>query len=66
VPERYRESIFRRYGRIARPEQAAIEGTGLGLPIARHIVELHHGRIWVESNTPTGSTFCVQLPVDSP
>jgi signal transduction histidine kinase len=66
VPEEHRESIFSRYGRIARPEQAAIEGTGLGLPIARHIVEMHHGRIWVESNSPTGSIFFVYLPLSQP
>ena len=66
VPEPYRESIFNRYGRIARPEQAGIEGTGLGLPIARQIVDMHHGRIWVEPNEPVGSAFHVLLPIRDP
>jgi PAS domain S-box-containing protein len=62
VPPDHRETIFSRYGRIARPEQEGIEGTGLGLPIARHILEVHNGRIWVEDNTPAGSIFHVVLP----
>jgi PAS domain S-box-containing protein len=68
VPADHREKIFSRYGRIARPEQSGIEGTGLGLPIARHILEIHNGRIWVEDNSPTGSIFHVVLPIapDSP
>jgi PAS domain S-box-containing protein len=66
VPEAFRESIFSRYGRIARPEQSGIEGTGLGLPIARHILEIHNGRIWVKDNFPAGSIFHVVLPAAEP
>jgi signal transduction histidine kinase len=62
VPLEHREKIFSRYGRIARPEQAGIEGTGLGLPIARQILEVHSGRIWVDANSPKGSIFHVVLP----
>jgi signal transduction histidine kinase len=38
-------------------------GAGLGLPIARGIVEAHSGRIWVESEPGTGSKFYFTLPV---
>jgi signal transduction histidine kinase len=48
------------------PPQHASSGTGLGLSLARGIVELHGGRIWVTSEPDCGSTFTVALPVRLP
>ncbi|MCK5406277.1 MAG: hypothetical protein KAJ37_02430, partial [Candidatus Krumholzibacteria bacterium] len=39
-------------------------GLGIGLAMAKHIVELHGGRIWVESDEEQGSVFTFVLPVD--
>jgi signal transduction histidine kinase len=41
------------------------EGTGLGLPISRHLTEAHGGKLWLESNIGAGSTFFVSLPIYS-
>ena len=62
IPGEDLETIFTRYARLPRPVQLGIEGTGLGLPIARHIVELHGGMIWATSDGENGSCFSVFLP----
>jgi signal transduction histidine kinase len=40
------------------------EGMGMGLSIARTIVEAHHGQIWAENNSDIGATFYFTVPVD--
>jgi len=47
----------------ALPETRAAAGTGLGLAIARHLVELHGGRVWAESRVGRGSVFSFTLPL---
>jgi signal transduction histidine kinase len=43
---------------------AEIQGTGLGLSLSRRLIELHGGRLWVESVPGAGSTFRFTLPVE--
>ena len=54
------ERIFEEFQQTERAEQR--EGTGLGLALSKRLVELHGGRIWVESELGQGSTFVFTLP----
>ncbi len=62
IPEADRERIFDRFYRSETEATRRSPGSGLGLPIARAMVELHGGRIWVESTVGNGTTFWIALP----
>jgi len=55
------ERIFEEFVQVGRPATTAQEGTGLGLSLVKKLVELHDGRIWVESQPGAGSTFSFTL-----
>lgn len=62
IPESERERIFEKFYRGSR-DRFAVEGTGLGLVIAKTIAESHGGRIWLD-NEPQGPAFCFAFPVE--
>jgi len=57
------DRLFGRYERFESNRTSKVVGTGLGLAISRQIVELHGGRIWVESKPGDGSTFQFTVPL---
>jgi signal transduction histidine kinase len=65
IPSDQLPGIFDRYYRVNRSEASDAGSTGLGLAITRHIVELHGGRIQVESVPDRGSTFSFDLPLST-
>jgi signal transduction histidine kinase len=62
IPEDHQMRIFEQFHQVDSSNTKAKGGTGLGLAIAKQIVEMHGGRIWVESTLGQGSTFQMELP----
>jgi signal transduction histidine kinase len=56
------EAIFEEFRQVGTAAQK-VEGTGLGLALSRKFIELHGGRIWVESEVGVGSTFTFTIPI---
>lgn len=54
--------VFQKFLQVGRTAGPGIKGTGLGLTICKHLIELHSGKIWVESQLDKGSCFYFTLP----
>jgi signal transduction histidine kinase len=65
IPEDQLERIFNRFYQVEPHLRRHYEGMGLGLAIAKELVELHQGRIWAKSRVSEGSHFFVALPLSN-
>jgi len=63
IPEAQLERLFESFHRTESIEGRLFGGVGLGLPIARHVIESHSGRIWAERRSQGGSKFTIALPI---
>jgi two-component system phosphate regulon sensor histidine kinase PhoR len=63
IEQRHLERLFERFYRVDQGRSRQLGGTGLGLSIVKHIVNVHGGRVSVESTVGLGSTFSVSLPL---
>jgi two-component system phosphate regulon sensor histidine kinase PhoR len=57
-----RKQVFRKFARGSAARAGNVRGTGIGLAIVRHVVEAHGGRVTVDSEPGSGSTFTIVLP----
>jgi signal transduction histidine kinase len=65
IPYEEQQLVFEKFYQSEVSENADGEGIGLGLPLARALVELHRGRMWLESETGQGSNFYFALPTSA-
>jgi signal transduction histidine kinase len=66
IPPEYHEAIFKEFRQVNESAARRRVGTGLGLPITRHLIERHQGEVWVESESGKGSRFYISLPILPP
>jgi len=62
APENH-QKVFEIFRRVNDPRVKAVAGSGIGLSIVQKIVQVHGGRVWVESEVGQGSTFVFTLPL---
>ena len=63
IPLADQPRIFERFYRVDVARSREVGGTGLGLSIAKHLMEAHGGRLWVESEVGHGSQFHFSVPI---
>jgi PAS domain S-box-containing protein len=63
IPQEEQAAIFEKFHQVGSTTKGVREGTGLGLPITKYLVEQHGGRVWVESQPGSGSRFYFTVPM---
>lgn len=63
IAKEFRSNLFKKFYQIDSSTTRRYGGTGLGLYISKHIVEVHNGKIWIESEEDVGTTVHVSIPI---
>ena len=63
IDKKYHGKIFGKFEQIDNSYTGKYASTGLGLTITKELIELHNGKIWLESSPDKGTTFIFELPV---
>lgn len=66
IPKEALSRLFTKFFRVSGALEQGSKGTGLGLYISKSIIEMHHGKIWVESEEEKGAKFTFVLPIATP
>jgi CheY-like chemotaxis protein len=66
IPPEEQARVFEEFQQVQDGLSRSYQGTGLGLPISKRLVELHGGRMWLESKPGVGSTFYFTIPIAAP
>jgi signal transduction histidine kinase len=66
IPEEWVPLVFEPFRQVDGSPTRRVEGTGLGLPISKQFVEMHGGRIWLESEYGVGTKFTFCVPIEGP
>ena len=63
IPKEHMPKLFSRFSQADSSASRKYEGTGIGLALAKELVELHHGKIWAESEQGRGTAFFFTIPI---
>lgn len=66
IPKEEQRRIFERFVRGKGARESQVRGSGIGLALVQHIARSHGGQVWVESETGSGSTFFLTIPIRGP
>ena len=64
IDKKYHGKIFGKFEQVENTHSHQYASSGLGLTITKELIEMHNGKIWLESKLNNGTTFTFELPVE--
>ena len=66
ISKEHQNEIFNRFYQVSNPDASKVDGSGIGLSLAKKLVDLHFGEISVESELNKGTKFIIEIPINNP